>query len=1102
MKRERLTFAAAVIVTLVASQVALAQGPASATKLRVLPPTEAVPTADVAVLPIGVTLAPGMRQQFTAVISGTANQQVTWSSTGGHIGSDGIFTAVVSSGTYEVTATITGGTIFRSVYVTVSGSPVVTIEPGQDIQAIVSAQPDGAAFLLKAGVHRLQTISPKSGQIFAGETGAILSGARLLTLFSRAGSAWVASEQTQQGAPAGTEADGICRAGSPQCGHPEDLFINDVPLQAVSSVSAGGPGKWYFDYTADQIYFWDDPAGKTVETSVMANAFVGNASDVTIRGLIVEKYATPTFEGAVRLGPEWGAGWIIEDSEVRWNHFAGIRNNPHSIARRNNVHHNGGFGFVGAGDNVLVEGNQISYNNYAGYNPFWGAGGSKWVYTKHLVVRGNFSHHNLGVGLWTDINNIDTLYEDNVVEDNERGGIFHEISYEATIRNNTLRRNGTGKAFPYWTTGAGIEIVSSRNVEVYGNRLEDNWQGITGLEEHRGIGNDGPYALTGLNVHDNIVTSRVTDQGAGRTGVVDSEGTGIVAEANNRFQQNTYQLGTNAHYFVWAGADRTQAEWQGFGQDETGTFSAAKQLSDGSVSPQGLAKPRAMISPVMPLRSYWTLLFRFNSALFVVLTAGAIGSAAGTDSTTGSVAGTTASGIAGATSTTTQPVVISPGDAIQAIVESHPAGTAFLLKPGVHRLHSMTPKNAQTFTGETGAILSGARLLKSFSRRGRAWVVEGQTQAGAVRAATDGVCRSGHPRCGYPEDLFINDLPLLHVDSLGAGGPGTWYFDYAADQIYFWDDPTGKVVETSVTPIAFGGGAHDVTIRNLVIEKYAVPTQTAAAVALGTGWLIEDSEVRLNHYAGIENGPDSTARRNKVHHNGCVGFSGAGENLLVEHNEISHNGYAGYNPFWGAGGAKWVYTTNLVARANFSHHNLGPGLWTDVNNIHTLYEDNIVEDNERGGIFHEISYDAIVRNNAVRRNGSGRQYPYWTTGAGIEIVSSRNVEVYGNRLEDNWQGITGLDDHRGVGTHGAWSLIGLDVHDNIVVSRVVKPGAGRTGLIDTDGRGAFSASANNRFRRNRYVLGTNARYFMWMGTDRTEAEWRVLGHDASGTFGR
>ena len=330
-------------------------------------------------------------------------------------------------------------------------------------------------------------------------------------------------------------------------------------------------------------------------------------------------------------------------------------------------------------------------------------------------------------------------------------------------------------------------------------------------------------------------------------------------------------------------------------------------------------------------------------------------------------------------------------------------------------------------------------------------------------------------------------------------GPGKWHFDHAADRVYLGDDPTGKKVEISVTPKAFTGPAANVTIRNLTIEKYASPTQQAA-VELGTGWIIEDCEVRWNHFTGISSGPRSIARRNRVHHNGCFGFHGAGEHILVADNEIAYNGFAGYDPFWGSGGSKWVYTSHLVVRGNFSHHNRGPGLWTDINNIHSLYEHNTVEDNERGGIFHEISYDATIRNNTSRRNGTGKDFPYWTTGAGIEVVSSRNVEVYGNTLEDNWQGITGLDDHRGTGNAGPYTLIHLNVHDNVVTTRVAEDGGGRTGVIDTKGTEAFTAAANNRFRQNTYSLGTKRRCFFWMGQELEETQWRRFGQDVEGTF--
>ena len=338
-----------------------------------------------------------------------------------------------------------------------------------------------------------------------------------------------------------------------------------------------------------------------------------------------------------------------------------------------------------------------------------------------------------------------------------------------------------------------------------------------------------------------------------------------------------------------------------------------------------------------------------------------------------------------------QSAEIYPWQNIQQVIDNYPAGTTFYLKSGVHRMQTITPRSGDRFIGEAGSVLSGARQLSEFSRSGAYWVASGQTQEGP---RPDAQCRPGFPRCGLPENLFIDGVPLRHVDSLGAVIPGTFFFDYAADRIYFADDPTHRTVEASVTAQAFDGYATDVLISNLVIEKYATPVGQAA-VPIGTRGTLDSSEVRLNHYAGVGTGTSSVVRRTSIHHNGSFGVIGAGDNAVIESNEISYNNFAGFHPFWGAGGSKWVYTSGLVVRGNFSHHNGGPGLWTDIGNIYTLYENNTVEDNERGGIFHELSYDATIRNNTARRNGTNK-LPFWTTGAGIEILDSPNVEVYGN----------------------------------------------------------------------------------------------------------
>ena len=449
----------------------------------------------------------------------------------------------------------------------------ITILPGQNIQAFVNLAPEGAVFLLGAGVHRLQTVSPKNNQVFIGETGAIFSGARLLTPSPSLG-AWVASGQTQEGAPRGTVADGTCRASQPRCGYPEDLFVDGARLLHVDSLAAGGPGKWYFDYAGDRVYMWDDPTGKLVETSVTAAAFTNSGTGVTIRNLIVEKYATPTQAAAVTLGPDS----IVEDSDVRWNHAWGIKSLARSEVRRSHVHHNGGLGLAGSGDGILVENNESSYNG-ALYHPFWESGGSKWAFTRNLVVRGNFSRHNFGPGLWTDIDNYFALYEDNVVEDNERAGIFHEISFDAVIRNNTLRRNGTARDLPGWATGAGIEVTTSSNVEIYGNTLVDNWQGITGIEDRRvpRVGSGG-WTLMNLYVHHNTITTTVDLAGGGRSGIAETSGqrTAFAESANNRYDFNTYYLGVAQRYFFWLGADRDEHQWRSYGQDVNGTFQRAK----------------------------------------------------------------------------------------------------------------------------------------------------------------------------------------------------------------------------------------------------------------------------------------------------------------------------------------------------------------------------------------------------------------------------------------------------------------------------------------------------------------------------------------------
>jgi len=448
----------------------------------------------------------------------------------------------------------------------------VVVRAGESIQAAVDSHPEGTSFLLKAGVHRLQQISPKAGDAFYGERDAecarwtILTGARLLTQFERSEDFYVAPGQTQEG-----QATGTCEEGARRCYRPEDLYFDDVPLQHVASLGEVGPGRWYFDYQEDKVYFADDPEGHGVEISVTRSAFVPEAPSVKIHGLIVEKYATPAQVGAIgdRLP---NVAWHIEDNEVRLNHGTGIRVYTDSRVLNNVVHRNGQLGIDAAGADVLIQDNEIFDNNFAGFLSAWEAGGAKFSFTTRLTVRDNCVHDNRGSGLWTDIDNVHSLYEGNVVFRNRDQGIFHEISHDAVIRDNWVGQNGEDTR---WLYGANILVATSNDVEVYGNRVEvaaDYGNAIAVIWQDRS-GEGGDYEATGNDVHDNEITFLGL---RGLAGVgADFDPAWTLAFESNVFDHNTYHLrDLRQAHFAWDNTEGPLSWFQARGQEALGQVDA------------------------------------------------------------------------------------------------------------------------------------------------------------------------------------------------------------------------------------------------------------------------------------------------------------------------------------------------------------------------------------------------------------------------------------------------------------------------------------------------------------------------------------------------
>jgi Bacterial Ig domain/Right handed beta helix region len=479
-------------------------------------------------------------------------------------------------------------------------------------------------------------------------------------------------------------------------------------------------------------------------------------------------------------------------------------------------------------------------------------------------------------------------------------------------------------------------------------------------------------------------------------------------------------------------------------------------------------------------------------------------------------------------------VSVHPGDNIPNVVNSNSAGTSFVFYPGLYRLQTpIVAKTGDSFIGLTACtpptvpcstILSGAEMLTSFHRSGLFYHVTGQTQQGEVTIDSS-KCEPEFPGystayrgCIYPEDLYFDDVPLVHVTALTDVGPGKWFFDYGSHTIYFYDNPAGHKVETSVVPSAFAlGPANNVTIKNLTVEKFAAPiikgaiagTKGSGSFTTGVNWVVQNNEIRLNHGDGVDINFGWRILNNYIHHNGDLGIGGGlgrstlQSNVLIQGNELAFNNYAHVKPNFGAGGAKLAGTRGVIIRSNYSHDNEGSGFHEDDGAYGTLYDNNTVVHNTEQGIFSEISYAATFRNKNLV--GNGYIHPngsFWLYGANLLSSTSQDEEAYCNRVEVSAEGGNGIDiigQPRGDNPGSTISQNNYFHHNTVVFDGASGlTGAARdsqTNICCTD---FFTA---NKFDFNTYHLPSLTRQaFFWTGRhSNTFAQFRAAGQDVHGS---
>ncbi len=276
----------------------------------------------------------------------------------------------------------------------------------------------------------------------------------------------------------------------------QQVFVDGKPLQQIGArcpfndmkwgtepilpprgrgLSDLSPGSFFHDQRSATLYVRlagnSDPALHQIEASVRNHVIAsGPVSFIELRGLKFAHSNTSAVPRMMGLVNVEGSGWVVSGCSFTRGDFAGlsVSGKGHRIVG-NVCNENGDLGIaINGGQDVVLEGNETSFNNYRGFYAYFQAGGLK---AANACARVQISRHkaisNAGPGIWFDLGCRDVTIRQSFLGENTRG-IEYETSDAAFITGNVVVRSST----------QGIFVNASSDVTVANNTLDDNGSGI------------------------------------------------------------------------------------------------------------------------------------------------------------------------------------------------------------------------------------------------------------------------------------------------------------------------------------------------------------------------------------------------------------------------------------------------------------------------------------------------------------------------------------------------------------------------------------------------------------------------------------------------
>lgn len=289
-------------------------------------------------------------------------------------------------------------------------------------------------------------------------------------------------------------------------------------------------GTFYYDFTGEQVWLLPVSGNNNLdEVEGLTHAYVvrlaAESQGVTLRNIDVWYGASMPDEGILQIE---GSGHVLVDVDVRYSAGAGVRVFGADQVYMENVtaSHHGQNGWRVSADasfststgwsiNDWVDGLQVftssSRNNgWKGFDNCWGGGGTKFSFTRDLVIDEFYSADNNGFGIWLDIENHEYVIQESMsARDTGRGVFVEYISDNGVVENNVVYGTKDADAI-----GCGISIglaaADSRHVVLKNNTVYATEPDVKGMMLKTGCSTcrSFPYPSENVTWENNLLVNK------------------------------------------------------------------------------------------------------------------------------------------------------------------------------------------------------------------------------------------------------------------------------------------------------------------------------------------------------------------------------------------------------------------------------------------------------------------------------------------------------------------------------------------------------------------------------------------------------------------